>query len=128
VDNLLAPQHLAQGLCQLAEIIPDEEVLPKRRGESDQSCPYPTPGGCPISSANRPLVQRRGFAVAKTDRIAFVLDPENKDLFELTWDKVSIVGNLMEEEADLVPVRYRVRMFPNESQLAQLRGISLFGV
>src|SRR5436305_1106661 len=29
VDNLLTPQHLAQGLCQLAEIIPDEEVLPR---------------------------------------------------------------------------------------------------
>lgn len=58
----------------------------------------------------------------RTDRIVFVIDSERKDFISVCWDvAISVLQDLMEQQPELRPVRYRVRSFPDEVQLAQLR-------
>lgn len=61
-------------------------------------------------------------SLPRAEKIAFVVSVENKDMFAVQWDAaVSVVGDLLEEEAELVPPRYRARQFPNNDQIARLR-------
>jgi hypothetical protein len=62
----------------------------------------------------------------RAENIAFLVDLEGKDHFVVPWEAaVSVVGSLMEQEADLMPPRYRVRQFPNAEQIAKLRKLAL---
>jgi hypothetical protein len=64
-------------------------------------------------------------SLPRAEMIAFVLDEESKDSFMVLWEAaVPIIGNLLEEEPDLKPVRYRARQFPNEDQIARLRRVA----
>jgi hypothetical protein len=57
-----------------------------------------------------------------TENIAFLMDTESGDHFMVPWAAAaSVVGDMLEQEADLVPVRYRARQFPNAEQVAKLR-------
>lgn len=57
-----------------------------------------------------------------TESIAFMVDPEKGDFFMVRWEAaVAVVGNLMEEDPELIPKRIRVREFPNREQIAELR-------
>jgi len=57
----------------------------------------------------------------ETDFIVFMV-PKSKEHFSVAWhDAVRIVQPLMERDPELFPARYRVRSFPDESQLARLR-------
>jgi len=61
----------------------------------------------------------------RTDKITLLIDRESKDYITIRWDvAITIVGDLMEQQPDLLPIRYRVRTFPNEAQLSQLKGSS----
>ena len=61
----------------------------------------------------------------EADSIAFVADVKTKDVFSVAWkDALPVVLPLMERDPDLVPARYRVRAFPDESQLRQLRQLT----
>jgi len=63
-------------------------------------------------------------SLPRAERIAFMVDPEGGDHFVVPWEAAApIVGNLLETE-DLVPVRYRVREFPNPEQIAELRRLA----
>lgn len=58
----------------------------------------------------------------ETDFIVFIEALKSKDHFSVAWnDAMPIVQPLMERDPELFPVRYRVRSFPNDRQLAQLR-------
>lgn len=58
----------------------------------------------------------------KTDRIVFLLDPPNKISISIPWEAAfSIVSGLMDRHPSLLPPRYRVRSFPSEGQIEQLR-------
>ena len=60
-----------------------------------------------------------------TEQIAFMLDAEKGEFFRVPWDAAaSVVGNLMEADAELIPKRFRVREFPNDEQIAQLRKLA----
>jgi hypothetical protein len=62
----------------------------------------------------------------QAENIAFLVDLEGKDHFVVPWEAaVSVVGGLMEQEAGLMPVRYRVRDFPDAEQQARLRKLAL---
>src|SRR5579859_1829717 len=65
-------------------------------------------------------------SLPQADNIGFVVDPEAGDMFMVPWDKaVPIVGSLMEEEPEFVPVRYRVREFPSDGQVMELRKLAV---
>ena len=62
----------------------------------------------------------------QAENIAFLVDLEGKDHFVVPWEAaVSVVGSLMEQEADLMPPRYRVRQFPDAEQIAKLRRVAV---
>ena len=62
----------------------------------------------------------------KTEIIAFMVDIATKDSFKLRWNSaVEVIGHLMEQDPNLFPVRFRVRTFPNESELSQLRKLAV---
>ena len=64
-------------------------------------------------------------SLPQTERIAFVVDPERGDHFGVSWDAAqSIVGGLLEKEAEFAPVRYRAREFPDDEQIAKLRRLA----
>ena len=57
-----------------------------------------------------------------TDKVALLIDPETKNHITVEWQILqSVVGHLMEKQADLSPERYRVRLFPSENEIAELR-------
>jgi hypothetical protein len=61
-------------------------------------------------------------SLPKAENIAFLVDQEGKEHYIVPWDAaVSVVGDLLEKEADLTPVRYRVRDFPSAQQMSRLR-------
>ncbi|HEY6373182.1 MAG TPA: hypothetical protein VIX37_21585 [Candidatus Sulfotelmatobacter sp.] len=61
----------------------------------------------------------------RAECIGFVGSVEDQDMFVLRWDAaMPVVGSRLEEETSLVPVRYRVRQFPNDEQIAQLRQLA----
>jgi hypothetical protein len=65
-------------------------------------------------------------SLPRSENIAFMSDVENPDYFVVPWEAAaSVVGNLLELEPDLAPVRYRAREFPSEEQLARLRPLAL---
>jgi len=65
-------------------------------------------------------------SLPRAENIAFMVDPEGGDHFVVSWEAAaSIVGNLLEEETEFVPVRYRVREFPNAAQIAELRRLAV---
>jgi hypothetical protein len=65
-------------------------------------------------------------SLPRSENIAFMADVENPDYFVVPWEAaVSVIGNLLELETDLMPVRYRARQFPSEEQLARLRPLAL---
>jgi hypothetical protein len=58
----------------------------------------------------------------KTEKIFFVVDPKEKNYVSVQWEAaIPIVGHLMDEESNLLPTRQRVRLFPSEGQLDELR-------
>jgi len=62
-------------------------------------------------------------SLPKADRIAFVMpkDESDADMVVVDWDKaVAVVAELMQQEPDFYPPRFRVRGFPSEAQLRQL--------
>ena len=62
----------------------------------------------------------------RAENIALMADLEDPEYFVVPWDAAaSVVGDLLELEPDLVPVRYRVREFPSAEQLAKLRPFAL---
>ena len=65
-------------------------------------------------------------SLPRAENISFVVDPDGGDHFVVSWEAAApIVGNLLEEEAEFVPVRYRVREFPNAAQIAELRRLAV---
>jgi len=64
----------------------------------------------------------------KADTIAFVVDPtneQNPDRVMVPWQNAfPVIRELMEEQPDLAPVRYRARKFPDSAQLAELRKLA----
>jgi hypothetical protein len=65
-------------------------------------------------------------SLPKTDAIAFILDAESKDMFVVPWERaVEVVGGLLHEESELIPVRYRAREFPDKEQVKQLRQMGM---
>ena len=65
-------------------------------------------------------------SLPRSENIAFMADVENPDYFVVPWEAAaSVVGNLLELEPDLAPVRYRARQFPSEEQLAKLRPLAI---
>ncbi len=65
-------------------------------------------------------------SLPRSENIAFMADVENPDYFVVPWEAVAaVVGNLLELETDLAPVRYRARQFPSEEQLAKLRPLAI---
>ncbi len=64
-------------------------------------------------------------SLPKADKIAFVVSVEDKDMFAVPWDAAwAVVRDLLEEEAGLVPVRYRTREFPGAEQIERLRKLA----
>jgi hypothetical protein len=64
-------------------------------------------------------------SLPRTERIAFVVNPEGKDHFVVSWAAaLSIVGDLLEKESEFAPLRYRAREFPDEQQIAELRRLA----
>ncbi|MBV6888464.1 hypothetical protein KWH47_13030 [Xanthomonas campestris pv. spermacoces] len=62
-------------------------------------------------------------SLPKADRIALVTlnDDRDADVVVADWDTlVAVAGELMEQEPDFHPPRFRVRGFPGEAQLQQL--------
>jgi hypothetical protein len=65
-------------------------------------------------------------SLPRAENISFIVDPEGGDHFVVPWEAAApIVENLLEEEAEFVPVRYRVREFPNAEQIDKLRRLAL---
>jgi hypothetical protein len=65
-------------------------------------------------------------SLPRSENIAFMADVENPDYFVVPWEAAApVVGDLLELEPDLMPVRYRARQFPSEEQLAKLRPLAL---
>jgi hypothetical protein len=69
-------------------------------------------------------------AMSVLDKV-FSRKPSRTDFAEmiiqaLPWEAaVSVIGNLLELETDLTPVRYRASQFPSKDQLARLRPLAL---
>jgi len=64
-------------------------------------------------------------SLPQAEVIGLVVDDESRDSFMVPWDKAaSVVGDLLEEEPGLTPVRYRARQFPSDAQIAQLRQLA----
>jgi hypothetical protein len=64
-------------------------------------------------------------SLPRAENIAFLVDQEGKEHYIVPWDAaVSVVGDLLEKEADLTPVRYRVRDFPSAQQMSRLRRLA----
>jgi hypothetical protein len=58
----------------------------------------------------------------ETETVFFLTDPANKVSFATSWQAAfSIVGSMMEKQPTLLPVRYRVRSFPSQAQVEELR-------
>ena len=65
-------------------------------------------------------------SLPRSENIAFMADVENPDYFVVPWEAAtSVVGDLLELEPDLAPVRYRARQFPSEEQLARLHPLAI---
>jgi hypothetical protein len=65
-------------------------------------------------------------SLPRSENIAFMADVENPDYFVVPWEAAaSVIGDLLELEPDLAPVRYRARQFPSEEQLAKLRPLAI---
>jgi hypothetical protein len=65
-------------------------------------------------------------SIPQADNIAFMMDAEGGDHIVVPWAAAAaIVGELMEKEAELVPVRYRVREFPGAEQVEKLRRLAI---
>lgn len=61
-----------------------------------------------------------------TDEVILLVDPETKDRVSVKWSIAqSVVGHLMEKQDDLLPERYRVRSFPSQEEIAELRRVVL---
>jgi uncharacterized protein YtpQ (UPF0354 family) len=62
----------------------------------------------------------------QAENIAFLVDLEGKDNFLVPWEAaMSVIGSLLEQEPGLMPVRYRVREFPDAEQLVRLRKLAV---
>jgi hypothetical protein len=65
-------------------------------------------------------------SLPRSENIAFMANVENPEYFVVPWEAAApVVGDLLELEPDLVPVRYRARQFPSDEQLAKLRPLAL---
>ena len=61
----------------------------------------------------------------ESDYIMFFWNEQSQQA-RVTWDQaLQIVGALVEEIDDLYPKRFRVKAFPNDSQLSQLKALSI---
>ncbi|HEV3307858.1 MAG TPA: hypothetical protein VGZ91_15580 [Candidatus Sulfotelmatobacter sp.] len=64
-------------------------------------------------------------SLPRAEKIAFLLDEHGKDAFMVPWKAAtSVVGDLLEEEAGLTPVRYRARVFPSAERIGKLRQLA----
>lgn len=58
----------------------------------------------------------------RTEKIMLIADIQTKTHVLVAWEAAqSIVGHLMEKQAEFIPERYRVRSFPGEQEFAELR-------
>ena len=58
----------------------------------------------------------------QTENIVFLVDPETTDKVSVRWESaINVVGHLMTKHPDLLPVRYHVKTFPDDTQIAELR-------
>jgi hypothetical protein len=65
-------------------------------------------------------------SLPRSENIALMADVENPEYFVVPWEATeSVIGDMLELEPNLVPVRYRARQFPSEDQLAKLRPLAL---
>ncbi len=65
-------------------------------------------------------------SLPRSENIAFMADVENPEYFVVPWEAAaSILGDLLELEPDLAPVRFRARQFPSDEQLAKLHPLAL---
>jgi hypothetical protein len=65
-------------------------------------------------------------SLPRSENIALMADVENPEYFVVPWEATeSVIGDMLELEPNLVPVRYRARQFPSEEQLAKLRPVAL---
>lgn len=68
------------------------------------------------------------ISLPQSENIAFLIDIDSKDHFMVPWEAAkSVVGDLLEQEPDLTPVRYRARQFPSAEQLEKLRQLAVSG-
>jgi uncharacterized protein YtpQ (UPF0354 family) len=64
-------------------------------------------------------------SLPRVDSIAFGVDVAKKDILLVAWEPaLQVVGHLMEPDLTLNPIRYRARVFPNSSQIVQLRDLA----
>jgi len=65
-------------------------------------------------------------SLPKADAIAFIVRPQSNDMFVVPWEQaVEVVGDLLEEEKEIVPVRYRARRFPAQERVKRLRQVGM---
>jgi hypothetical protein len=58
----------------------------------------------------------------QTERIKFLINPDTKETVTIPWKAaMSLVSDLIEEDPELRPRRFRVRSFPSEEQISKLR-------
>jgi hypothetical protein len=62
----------------------------------------------------------------KAENIVFLMDQKKKDYVSVPWEAaLSIVCSLVEQDPSLQPIRFRVRSFPNQEQIAELRRVAV---
>jgi hypothetical protein len=53
------------------------------------------------------------------------MDTATKEKVSVRWDSaVKVIGHLMQQDPDLLPVRYRVKTFPDDGELSELRKVA----
>jgi len=64
----------------------------------------------------------------KVEQVTFLINPESREVITVPWQAaLSVMGNVMEEQPELWPKRYRVRSFPDEAQILELRELRQAG-
>jgi hypothetical protein len=65
-------------------------------------------------------------SLPRSENIALMADVENPEYFVVPWEATeAVIGDMLELEPNLVPVRYRARQFPSVEQLAKLRPLAI---
>jgi hypothetical protein len=63
-------------------------------------------------------------SLPRTEKIGFMISPASKEFVLAGWDAAwPVVKHLLEEEREVVPVRYRARKFPSDEEMGKIRGM-----